>query len=485
MSLSQLYYRASNGEFIGSDNLKCLITLIDRIELNEDIVPFHFVFRHAPGTLTYFQNIHRLSPGQILNWREGNLSVRHVQDLRFTDDDFSFGRIDTHSVATLYQELQSVVGATVSEITESGQGLGNLLSGGVDSSVLQLILNEKSAPNLVNSFSFAPVRTPSFEFEVKYARQASEIFQTEHTFVHFTPEEYPALVCRAVDILGQPVLSDVEPCKLALAEFLREHAKDLHFFFVAQGADTLFGLGITQKIKLLKLLGKLPGSKLALTGIGKLLRPFTERGQTFQKGAQILSRPDDPHLFVAPINTIAVYVNLDIVRRAFGDTTVRRVLEYRRDLEMQYLSSTDYVEKVHVIDLLSDTYEIEAQSGQIFLANGKEQIYPFMDDDIIRISLAFQPKVRYIKGWRTKPLLKDILEQNGLSTIARRPKGGSVFTPDLYAWMRSGPLREMIRAIDLPGFLSKADFERLVEKPDHFLWSLLTWDIFQKNILRS
>ncbi|RLI52819.1 MAG: hypothetical protein DRP09_17165, partial [Candidatus Thorarchaeota archaeon] len=92
------------------------------------------------------------------------------------------------------------MGATVNEITESGQGLGNLLSGGVDSSVLQLILNEKSAPNLVNSFSFAPVRTPSFEFEVKYARQASEIFQTEHTFVHFTPEEYPALVCRAVDI---------------------------------------------------------------------------------------------------------------------------------------------------------------------------------------------------------------------------------------------------------------------------------------------
>jgi asparagine synthetase B (glutamine-hydrolysing) len=485
LSLPQLYFWVSGDELIGSDNLRCLVAALDRVELNEDIIPFHFMFRHAPGTLTYFQGVERLFPGQLLKWQEGNLDVCRVQDLRFPDRGLAFERADRHSLTALYQELKNVVGAYIRDIEGSGYGLGNLLSGGVDSSLLQLAINEQISSTSARSFSFALVRTPSFEFEVEYARQASEILKTDHTFVDLAPEDYPNLVVRAVETLGQPVLSDVEPCKLALAEFLREHVKDLHFFFVAQGADTLFGLGIAHKIKMLQLLGKVPGSRLALAGAGRLLEPFTEKGQTLLKGSEILSHPNDPYLFVAPVNTIAVYSNLDVVRRSFSDKVLRHVLEYRRSLETQYLGSANYTEKVHTIDLLSDTYEIQVQSSQLFLANNKEQIYPFMDDDIARMSFAFRPEIRYIKGWRTKPLLKGILEQRGLSAIARKPKGGSVFTNDLYAWMRSGPLHDMIRDIELPGFLSKADFEKLVRKPDHFLWSLLTFDVFQRRILRQ
>jgi len=483
VSLPQLYYWMSGDELIGSDNLRCLVAVLDRVELNKDIVPFHFMFRHAPGTLTYFQNVQRLFPGQLLKWQEGNLDVRCVQDLRFPDNELSFERADSYSVTTLYQELKDVVGAYITDVERSGHGLGNLLSGGVDSSILQLVINEQLLSTPARSFSFAPARTPSFEFEIEHARQASEIFKTEHTFIEFTPKDYPDLVVRAVETLAQPVLSDVEPCKLALAEFLRRHVKDLRFFFVAQGADTLFGLGIAQKIKMLELFGRIPGSRLALAGAGRLLKPFTGKSQTLLKGAEILSHPNDPHLFIAPTNTIAVYSNLDIARRSFGDGTIRQVLEYRRNLETQYLNSANCTEKAHIIDLLSDTCEIQVQSSRLFLAHNKEQIYPFMDDDIVRISFAFRSEIRYMRRLRTKPLLKDILEQRGLSTIARRPKGGSVFTDDLYAWMRSGPLHEMVRDIDRPGFLSKADFEKLIEQPDHFLWSLLTFDIFQKRVL--
>ncbi len=485
MSLPQLYYWASGDEMIASDSPRCLVDLLDRVELNQDIVPFHFTFRHTPGTLTYFQNIMRLFPGQLLKWREGNLNVSRVQDLRFPDDAREFRQADSRSVSALYEELRGVVGTYIYDIERSGYGLGNLLSGGVDSSILQLIISEQLLPASTRSFSFAPTRTPSFEFEIKYAKQASKIFETEHTFVEFAPEDYPALLVEAVEVLGQPVLSDVEPCKLALVKYLAEYVDDLRFFFVGQGADALFGLDIAKKIEFLEFLAKFPGSRLALARVGRFLEPLTGKSQTLLKGAEILSRPNDPHLFVAPTNTIGVYSNLDIARRSFGDQALRRVLEYRRNLETQYLNSINYTERVHIIDLLSDAYEVQIQSGQLFLAYNKEQIYPYLDDDVIRINLAFRPETRYLKGRRTKPLLKAILEQHGLSTIARQPKGGSVFTPDLYAWMRSGPLSEMIQAIDLPGFLSKADFERLVKNPDHFLWSLLTFDIFRKKILQD
>lgn len=484
ISLPQLYYWApANGEFIAADNLGCLAAVLDRLTLDETLIPFHFLFRHTPGPQTYFKDVRRLFPGQMLAWKEGAVTVTTVQDLRFTGNGPIFERVDTDSVNALHRELDEVIAAYINDIRSSGHSLANLLSGGVDSSLLQLILNEQLAPEPARSFSFYPERTPSFEFEVEYARQASALLKTSHTFATFTPEEYPEFIIKAVEILGQPVLSDVEPGKLALACFLAKNAPDIRFFFVAQGADTLFGLGVSQRLKGLEIFRKTPGGRLALTALGTLLKPFSRRGQTLLKGAAILS--GNPHLFFAPVNTIAVYSNLEIARRAFGDKALKQAFEYRRSWEEQYLNTSNYTEKVHIVDLLSDTYEIQVQSSQLFQANNKEQIYPFMDEDIIRFSLAFKPEVRYIKGFRTKPLLKDILEQNGLSQIARRRKGGSVFTNDLYAWMKSGPLHELIREIDLPGFISKTDFEALIQKPDRFLWSLLTYDIFQKKILRG
>jgi hypothetical protein len=101
----------------------------------------------------------------------------------------------------------------------------------------------------------------------------------------------------------------------------------------------------------------------------------------------------------------------------------------------------------------------------------------------LRISFAFCPEVRYIKGLRVKAALKDVLEGCGLSSIARRPKLATHFDDALGVWIRSGPLREMIQLIDRPGFLSKGDFAGLIQTPNHFVWDLLKFDVFQKQVL--
>jgi len=484
MSSPQLYYWISGEEWVGADNLHCLISMLDRVELDQDILPFHFLLRHAPGTLTCFRGVNRLFPGQLFQWREGNLQVRPVQDLRTENREPQFARGDADPVTHVYQEIRDVVGAYIDDFSQSGQGVGNLLSGGVDSSIILLATKER-IPSTPKSYSYAPLQTPSFEFEIGYARYASRVLGTEHTFIEFTPQDYPNLIVRAVELLGQPVLSDAEPCKLAVAEFLARNVGDRRYFFVAQGADTLFGQDIARKIKLLDMVRRVPGSRSVLTAAGHLLKGATGRGQVLLKGADIMAHYHDPDYFFAPTNTIAVWSDIDMARRSFGDQVVRQVFTYRRELEEEYLHSTNHTERVHVVELLSSTYEIQTQSSQLFLANDKEEIYPFMDDDIIRLSLAFPPERRYIRGLRVKPLLKDILERKGLSTIARRRKGGSTFTNDLYEWMRSGPLSEMVHAIARPGFLSKADMEQVMAHPDHTTWSLLTLDVFQNRFLRT
>ncbi|MBN1486667.1 MAG: hypothetical protein JW981_03430 [Anaerolineae bacterium] len=485
LSQYQFYYWASDGEFIASDNMRCLLSLIPSIEMNEAVLPFHFLFYHMPGSLTYIKHVQRLLPGQLLKWRDGRFSIHHVQKLCFSDNRVPSEYVDTHTHArdVLYQELTDITGAYIREIEDLGYGFGNLLSGGVDSSIIQLIINEKTSSKPAKSFSFVPVEEASYEFEVKYARQAADIFKTSHKFVNFCAKDYPDLLVKTIATLGQPMITHIEPCKLLLASFLSKNEPNNKFFFTALGADVLFGLNIAKKIRYLDFLCKVPGASLALLYLAKLLEPFTDRCVVFKKGAEILADYDNQDLFVAPVNTIATWGDIELICSIFGSEIVRKALEYRRSLEKQYLDSSNCIEKVHIIGLLNYFYEIEAQSGQLFLAYDKELVYPFFDDAVIRMSFTFRPEIRYMRGFRVKPLLKDILEHRNLSSIARQRKGATGFDTALKAWMRSGPLNEMLHQIDRPGFLSKADFDVAIESANEFAWGLLTLDVFKKQVL--
>ena len=220
-----------------------------------------------------------------------------------------------------------------------------------------------------------------------------------------------------------------------------------------------------------------------LKSLGHILAPAKTISNMLIRGSIILDTEDDPDAFLSPCNSIAVYANLDIVRRCFGDDVLRKAFMYRREFAADYRDTNHYLEKVHMVDITSDAYDVGAQCQQLFLAYQREQFYPFFEEDILRATFSMNPDTRYIKGMRSKYLLKDILEQRTGSPVARKPKGFSVFEQDLIEWMRVGPLRPMVEDIHLPGFLSRVDFTRLLEKPDYFLWELLVYDIYQRRCL--
>jgi asparagine synthetase B (glutamine-hydrolysing) len=416
------------------------------------------------------------------------LDVGIAQDLRFDQDGLRFERADSRALDAFYSCFRSLIGSYLDAVDGSGNGYANLLSGGVDSSLLQLAINENRPGAAARSFSFA-VRVPSFETEIANAGRAAAIFGTQHTYVDITEKEFPNLLIRTTQTLAQPVLTSAEVCKLGLAEALSRTTDAPRFVFAAQGADTLFGLQVARKTSILDGLKNIPASTAALTLAGALLKPFSRRGQTLLNLADILSQLHDPDHFAAPLNTEASIVDFTQARRWFGDDAIRRALADRRAKEAAYLDSRNYTEKVHIMELFGDCDQIIVQSGQLFLAHRREQLYPFLDEDGIRLSLAFPPNVRYVRGTRHKYVLKQVLEQRVASAITRQPKGGSMFHADLQRWMKSGSLRDMIQAIDLPAFLGRAEFEQLVERsrlPQSLvLWHLLALDVFKKHVVNS
>jgi asparagine synthetase B (glutamine-hydrolysing) len=494
MSMPQLYYSTHTQALLCTDGPRPHLALLDQIEPSQEAIIQHFLFRYALGTHTYFRDIHRLLSGHVFRWRAGEIEITQLRDLRTEPDTPLFDRVDSHSMRALYAEMSRVMGAYIQDIQAAGHGFGTMLSGGVDSALLQLLINDHIPAHAQRkTFSYA-LRVPRFEFEIEYAREASRALETEHTLVEIRPEDYPGLLIRNIETLGYPIPAESQPCKLAIAEYLSASGSDLRFFFVGTGGDTLHGTTLARKMALLEAARRFPLSDLALKGLAALAAPIApKKAHGLRQIAGMLSESDDPYSYKVPANTTAVYTDIDIARRSFGDQTLRQALAYRHEMERVFLNSSHHIEKVHALELVTDAYETGVLVNHLYLAHQREQIYPFMDEEVIRISYAFDPDIRYLKGRQVKPLLKGMLEQRALGSIAHRPKGPSVFNEDLYAWMRSGAMRDMVQSIERPAFLSRADFERLLtvptwdawDEPNWFLWNVLTFDIFQKRVIKA
>lgn len=494
LSVPQLYFSEHDGGLLCTDGPRPHIAMLDRIAADEKTMIQHFLFRYALGRHTYFEGISRLLSGELLHWHDGDVETRLLRDLRPEPNCPSFSRIDAGTITALYQEMSRVMGAYLSDIGETGYTFGNLISGGVDSTIMQLLINDHvSSPDQRKTFTYI-METPEFEYEVEYAREAIQFLQTDHTFVTTTPEEYPELLIETTETLGFPVTAESYPCKLSIAKFAENNCEGVRYFFLGNGADSLHGTALARKVALLEAARRIPASSLILKALATLVGPLSARkAHGLRKVADMLPELSDPYSYKTPANTTAVYSDIELARRCFGDEALREALAYRHYVEDLYLGSDHHTERVHMIEFLNDAYECGVVTNHLYLAHGGEQIYFFLDEDVIRIALAFDPDIRFLKGWDIKPLLMGILKQTSFSDITQKPKGTSVFNVDLHNWMRGGPLRELVLDIERPGFLSKSDFEKLLkvptwsplDEPNWFLWDLLTFDIFRKRVIRT
>jgi asparagine synthetase B (glutamine-hydrolysing) len=492
LSVPQLYFSDLDDGVLCTDGPKPHIALLDRVAVNQEAIHQHFLFRYVLGRHTFFDGVRRLLCGEIFRWRDGRIETRLLRDLRPEPDAPSFARADSKAVAALYGEMSSVMGAYLKDIEKTGCTFGSMLSGGVDSTIMQLLINDH-VPSLERRKSFSYVmQTPEFDFEVEYARQAAQFLETEHTFVTITPEEFPALLIETTDTLGFPITAETYPCKLALAKFVEENCENVRYFFLGNGADSLHGTTLAKKIALLETVRRIPASSPLLKLAATLISPLSaKKAHGLRQAAGMLPELDNPRSYKIPANITAVYSDIEVARRCFGDEALGNALEYRQYIEDLYLGSNHHNEQVHMIELLNDAYECGVVVNHLYLAHGGQQTYFYLDEDVIRIALAFDPDVRFVQGRKVKPLLKGILERTPFSDIIKKPKGASVFNKDLHDWMRSGPLREMMLAIERPGFLSKSDFDTLLrvptwsplDEPNWFLWNLLIYDLFKKRIL--
>jgi asparagine synthetase B (glutamine-hydrolysing) len=485
MAVPQLYYHQWDEGIICSDVLRILTKVIPKCELNEVILPQHFLFRSVYGSSTYYQGVERVIPGQYLKWTESNTDIRQVRSLDVISTEADYIRDDGIALNLLYESLLDVVGDYVRQVEMNNQELSTLLSGGVDSTLVQYLINANATQKPTRSISYA-IQVPAFKFEIEYAQQASQLLQTEHTFVKYTPEDYPGLLIRAIEILAQPTNLETEPSMLAIAEYVHAAGWPEKYFFTGLAADSLMGNKESQKLKGIQYISRFPFIIPLLKGLGSFFSAKPSWSHTLMKGAKIIESKDDQDDYISPANFFHVFVfnqDWEVMRSSFGDEQLKEALAFRRSQSEFYSSSQHYLDKIHFIDLFTETYDIAAQRQQLFLAHNLFQVDPFSDEDLIKAMFTIHPDIRYMKGFKSKYLLKRLFTQKINAKNANQPKGGSTTPEDLVTRMRTGSLRPLIEEIERPAFMSQKDFDGVIQRSNYFLWNLLTFDLFNKRIV--
>jgi len=478
-----LLYHQSDGTFVCSDVPSLLMPFLPRLEIPADAYVHHFLFRTVAGPMTYLRDMYRLEHGHQARWTGTELRSELVQDVRSLSSP-TVRRLDDGAISAFYERAGGMVAAYVSWLRQRGYGFATLLSGGVDSSTLQVLIN-RSLPEgeTPRSFSYAML-TPMFAYEVENARSASAALGTEHRFVEVGGEDYPDLLRRATEIIGRPVGHEFMPCQVAVARHLAAHRTPVQFLFIGVASDTLLGTDVSRRLRQLDVARKVPLAGPVLRAAAAVLGPVLP-GKAYgsRELARLLAALGDEHSPVHPLNSQALFTDLEMAERCFGGKAVRGAFAYRRNVAAAYFETDSVLEHVHLQQLVTPVADDQTFISRMYAAHRRTVLYPYLDREFMQLALAVDPRVRFYDRGRTKPIVKRILEVHSDYPDVDRPKGHSGFDRDLWWWMKEGPLSEMVHAMERPAFMTRSDFERKLERPDWFTWNMLILDLFRRYLL--
>ena len=429
MGIKPLYIaRIAEDLFFGSE-LKALFVHpeIDR-RLSLQGLDCYLALNYVPCPWTLVDGIEKLSPGDWLEWIDGEISTGSYWRL-------PFGVSSNYTLESAKEEMDSLLQDAVREHLISDVPLGVWLSGGIDSSTI-LHYAAKASSSQLKTFSIS-FRGRSFD-ETEYVHRAAKQYGTDHQELDLTPEE---------DLRGAieefAYFSD-EPSADAGALpvwFLSKLCKTRTTVALSgEGADELFGGYLTYRANRLAARARhLPRtiSQLALAGfqywpVSDEKISFEYKVKRFLEGS--LMSPGRAHVYWN--GTFSDAEKNALLHKKLPNS-LGRVLA-----EVDELPSTPddlapflwFDQKYYLAD------DILTKSDRMSMAHSVEVRPPFLDHRVVEFA-AKLPASFKIRGTQQKFVLKELMKEKLPPEILQRKKIG--FDIPAHEWLR-GPLRSLL-----------------------------------------
>jgi asparagine synthase (glutamine-hydrolysing) len=461
------YYRETAGGLLFCSNLANLVAAAGcPPRANRAALPAFFLYRFVPGHETLFEGCYRLMPGELVTYDAHGLRRAQRQTLGGLTR-APLGRRDA------LDALEETMGRIFADYAALRPGAANLLSGGVDSSYLQVHWN-RAAYGAGPSASFAlTVDHPRTRADAEYARSAARLLGTRHASVP-ADGPYADYLLDTLAATGEPPNHVQSAYFGLLAEAMA--ARGVTTGLCGEGADSLFGISSMYLLQNAALLRRLIPSGPVRRGGERLAARLGWRRLGSYLG--LAERLHDLEDLDHPANHVATFTEWPLVEACFGRPAVAAAAAARRALSDQQTIPADPLQRLHAVGFLGEAIDSASLWTTLFNGAGADLLCPFLDSRLLRLVFSLAPRQRY-RFRRPKHLLKAALVRHAPPELAHREKLG--FGQPVFEWLRpGGQLRPLAERIGEYEFVSASVRRSALARPGWFLYSLLCYDLWHK-----
>jgi len=435
LGIKPMYYGYVNGSFVFASELKAFLVFPKfQAIISREAIALYLRHNYIPAPYSIYQNIHKLSPGCILEldtihtkrsdykicpyWSAVDITERGVNNQFLGSENEAVEHLDT-----LLRDAVKL--RMVADVP-----IGAFLSGGIDSSLVTALMQSQS--NL-------PIKTFSIGFyekaynEANHAKAVAQFLGTEHTELYVRPEETMAVIPKLPTIFDEPFSDSSQIPTFLVSNLAHSHVK---VSLSGDGGDELFygysRYSFTQDLwQKLNLLPK--RIKVVSNRISKIAANLGS--QKMQALYEILSMGNSDDLYRRTIshwkNPANIVLNSIEPPTIFGNSNqCPRFQELAQ--RMMYFDLVTY---------LPDNILVKLDRASMGVS--LEARVPILDHRVVEFAWRL-PLSHKIKGKQGKWILRQLLYKYVPKELVERPKKG--FGIPIGTWLR-GPLRDWAESL--------------------------------------
>ena len=476
-----LHYALINQRLLFGSEIKSILAVAPKLAaINQQALMQYMLMGYIPDPATAFENIHKLPPGHLLEFADGQARIYQYWDLP------EFGTYQPASEEACLQELEHRLEEAVRIRLISDVPLGAMLSGGTDSSAVVALMARNSS---------SPVKTFSIAFshadfnEAEYARIVAQKFGTDHHELILDPN-----VVDTLETLTESLEEPFGDSSMLPTYYISRLAREsVTVALSGDGGDELFA------------------------GYERYRIHLHDRSFDWipQWAAETYRRQIHPRLpYALPGRNLAYSVSLPWQQRYLEGVTIQAFIREMGLLSGDFQQATNagqgpldplrsFLDKAKAHDPLSrvlyldtKTYlpgDILTKVDRMSMLTSLEARCPILDHKFVEWVAALRPEWK-MRRHSQKYIFRKLAERVGVpSQVLHRKKQG--FALPLVHWMRN-ELKELVLSTLLDprtlqrGYLNPSGVHRLLDehfrgRRDHSprIWRLMMFELWHRNFL--
>lgn len=420
MGIKPLYYCKQNDSFFFASELRAILESgqVPRKLCASSLADYlRYQTVHAP--ITIVEGILMLMPGHFIHFKGGSYTI--IKYWEMNDFVQSSRNQDRKEVK---RKVHDLLQSSVELRMRADVPFGAFLSGGIDSSIIVGLMAQASA---------FPVHTFSITFkeqefdESPYSKMISKRFQTEHTEIELSANDFLKTIPQAIAALDHP--SGDGPNTYVVSEATRKHG--VKMALSGLGGDEVFcGYDVFKRIYSLEQKKWIALTPKALRTLAASTLQKFKPGIASEKIAALL-KDENPKSALAYALSRQVWMDLSIEKMKFfkgSKNVVKELFDQLPDSSTHILSKVSLAEMQTYMQnvLLRDT-------DQMSMKHALEVRVPFLDHRLVEFVLGLDDSIKF--PTTPKQLLVESMEGLIPNEIVDRPKMGFTF-PWKY-WMQN------------------------------------------------